>query len=298
MTGLLGQKIDWIGEDGAWYNLVMDPAFTMNARVTAPMSAEFPDRQLITGLALIFTNEDGGTEQSVVFEIVDPYSTAAAGSSQGLLGGAMRVLVDGIDSSSLISPNEGTHLPGQVFVATANLPAACQPFGGDIIWAQQFADITARRRLRSESRMSFLDWVKSWSETTAAPLWCNKFIDEEGFSLFQQDPPHDHGNHVVFRIETPSFAARLHVGTNHQGGEVIPDGRTLPELEFWQMDLHLEWAAVDHAKVEGILGGTVRPVVDADGKLVMRGLDAIRGNIEDYRVSSPTGLDFPYLNLV
>jgi len=31
-------------------------------------------------------------------------------------------------------------------------------------------------------------------------------------------------------------------------------------------------------------------------QLVMHGLDAIRGNIEDYRVSTPTGLDFPYLH--
>ena len=76
MTGLLGQKVDWIGEDGAWYNLVMDQAFTINARVTAPMSAEFPDRQLMTGLAMVFTDEEGGTQESVVFKIVDPYSTA------------------------------------------------------------------------------------------------------------------------------------------------------------------------------------------------------------------------------
>ena len=272
MTGLLGQKVDWIGEDGAWYNLVMDQAFTINARVTAPMSAEFPDRQLITGLAMVFTDEEGGTQESVVFKIVDPYSTAVVGSSQGLLGGALSILVDGVDSSSLISPTEGTPLPGEanVFVAAANLPAACQPFGGDIIWAQQFADITARtqsRHLRGVSRMSFLDWIKSWSETTAAPTWCNKFIDEDGFSIFKQDPLNVQSNHAVFRIETTSFAMRLHVGTNHQGGEVIPDGRTLPELEFWQMDLHLEWADVDHAKVEGILGGTIRPVVDADGKV-------------------------------
>lgn len=39
MTGLLGQKVDWIGEDGGWYNLVMDPAFTINERVTAPAAS-------------------------------------------------------------------------------------------------------------------------------------------------------------------------------------------------------------------------------------------------------------------
>lgn len=211
---------------------------------------------------MVFPNKDGGADQSVVFEIVNPYSTASPGSSEGLLDGAVRVLVDGVDS--LTSPTESTPLPGpaNAFVAAAHLPAACEPFGGDITRAQQFADITGDRRLGGPSRLGFLDWVKSWSETTAAPGWRDKFIDEGGFSIFEQNK----SSHVVFRVETPSFSVRLHVGTNHQGGEVIPDDRTMPELEFWQMDIHVEWAAMDHDKVEGILGGTIPPVVNAEGK--------------------------------
>lgn len=43
MVGLLGKKIDWVGEDGGWYCLISDrDDFQLNIRVTAPMPEEFP----------------------------------------------------------------------------------------------------------------------------------------------------------------------------------------------------------------------------------------------------------------
>lgn len=55
MKGLLGQSIDWFGVDGEWYSFVKDPDMDLhvNVRLTAPLPEEFPDRQLVTGLAVV-----------------------------------------------------------------------------------------------------------------------------------------------------------------------------------------------------------------------------------------------------
>lgn len=58
------------------------------------------------------------------------------------------------------------------------------------------------------------------------------------------------------------------------------------------MDVHLEKFHVDADSVTGILGETMRPVLDDEGNPIMSGLDALRGNVEDYRVSGPLMSDF------
>lgn len=54
----------------------------------------------------------------------------------------------------------------------------------------------------------------------------------------------------------------------------------LPDHLAWQMNV-----AVDHHDVSleatGILGETVLPTVDANGKVIMQGIHAIRGEQED-----------------
>ena len=69
MKGLRGQKIDWSGIDGEWYNMVKDDdaGFHVNVRVTAPLPEEFPDRQLSTGLSVLSEGH------SLVVEVKNPY---------------------------------------------------------------------------------------------------------------------------------------------------------------------------------------------------------------------------------
>lgn len=78
-----------------------------------------------------------------------------------------------------------------------------------------------------------------------------------------------------------------------QGGEVLEDGRVLPELEFWQMDIHLEWFDLNTDYLTGILGETIHPVLDASGLPIMSGAEALRGEVEDYHISGPLQSDFP-----
>lgn len=53
------------------------------------------------------------------------------------------------------------------------------------------------------------------------------------------------------------------------------------------MDVHVERYKLDENTVTGILGETMRPVYDKDGVPVTWGPHAMRGEVEDYRVSGP-----------
>lgn len=91
--------------------------------------------------------------------------------------------------------------------------------------------------------------------------------------------------------------AELQVGGNTQGnGEVDWDGRVLPDLEFWQMDVGMEGLDVDNPSLSGLLGETARLVLDDKGHAVMEGPGAFRGTVEDYRVSGPLGASFALLD--
>lgn len=286
MVGVRGQHIDWAGEDKGWYALVHDgPQAQIAVRLTAPLSTEFPDRQLITGVSVLSW---GG--HSLVIEAKDPYTTKTEGcptSSPCIGDGSLRILVDGQESTAFVSPGDDIQLHGGMEISAVNLPAECRPFGADILWGQIF-EAMARRQLSSVNELGLIDWARKWTSKTAAPSWCNKFLDEEGLDgvLAHQS------NHAVFRIKTPHFSLRLHHGINHQGGEVIPDGRILPDLNFWQMDLDLESANVNLATVTGILGETARHVFDADGSPIMSGLEALGASVEDFRLSGPLSTDF------
>ena len=61
------------------------------------------------------------------------------------------------------------------------------------------------------------------------------------------------------------------------------------------MDVGLDGLSLDNESLTGILGETARPVLDKDGYKIMQGHGAIRGTVEDYRVSSPLGTDFALL---
>lgn len=280
MMGFRGQIIDWKGKNGGWYVLLADAGgLQMSVRLTAPLADEFPDRQLITGFALKYQNG-----HSIVMETKEPYTTETGGCPRNLNGPclsehALKITVDG--EPHLDVPSENVLLSGGAVLTAFNLPAECQPYGGDVVWAHNFAKIMDHRRLSAEVNPA--EWVGGWSETTAAPSWCNKFLSESGAEGLLNYC----SKHSVFNIETNEVTVRLHHGTNHQGGEALEDGRVLPVLEFWQMDVHLEWFDLNTDTVTGILGETMRPVLSESGQPIMSGSAAMRGDVEDYRISGP-----------
>ena len=124
----------------------------------------------------------------------------------------------------------------------------------------------------------------------AAPEWCMKYIAENSLADLQS-------THAVFKIHTPAATVRLTVGVNYQGdGELDWDGRILPDLEFWQMDVGVDGLDMDNTVLSGILGETARPMYDGDGREIMNGLGAIPGDVQDYRVSGALGTHFALLD--
>lgn len=209
MIGFHGQKIDWKGEDGGWYNIMFDTVadIQMNVRLTAPLAEDFPERQLITGFALKYDDD-----HSVVIETKKPKTTETEGcpdDSVTCIGeNALRLTIDGEEHPAI--PAERAPLTEDSFMTASNLPAECQPYGGDIVWARTFAKMK-KRRLRADA-IGLDEWVLGWSASTAAPSWCDKFVSEAGISGLIEH----RSKHTAFNIVTPSLALRLHHGTNHQ----------------------------------------------------------------------------------
>lgn len=288
MVGLLGQKIDWYGEDNGWYCLLVDSRFQINTRVSAPMPQEFPTRQLVSGVSVM--TADG---HSLVIEVKNPYTTATDGCSSSspscLAEGALRILVDGVESETLQNSGEGVALPGGVVVSSANLPAECRPFGGDRIWAAQYAAMetsTERRSLRAAGT-PFVDWLLE-ADTIAAPDWCAKFITENGPAGMSKVQ----SNHAIIRIETPAVTLRVDIGVNYQDAVNGADESVLvPELEFWQTDLAFEGLLLS-GEVGGMLGDTSSFVLDHDGMPITSGMAALHGPVESYRVAGSLGVNF------
>ncbi|CAM9532182.1 unnamed protein product [Ectocarpus fasciculatus] len=297
MKGLRGQNIDWSGVDGEWYCFVKDDDMDLhiNVRLTAPLPEEFPERQLVTGLSVISEGH------SLVLEVTHPYETDRNGGcpkgvpTPCLANGGLSVTVDGeknVDDSPLLHPVRGQSLPGgSIEVSAANLPVECWQFGGDKIWARHYAGIMAQgRRMGSvDNTESFEDWVLSFKHM-AAHDWCIEHVAENGLSGVQS-------SQAIYRIVTEAVDVRLNVGIGHQtGGEIDWDGRVLPDLDVWQMDVGLIGLSLENEALTGILGETARPVYDNDGNAVMKGDDAFRGTAADYRVSGALGTDFVLLH--
>ena len=287
MQGLRGQRINWSGVDGGWYCLVKDKDadFHVNVRLTAPDREEFPDRQLVTGLSLI---SDGN---SLVIEVRDPYTTVTSGcpgeQSICLSNGGLRAVANGQDATQLLVPTRDAYVNDGIDISASNLPVECREFGGDKLWARMYAEmLDGGRQLAVET---FEDWVLSFDQM-AAPDWCAKYVSEHGLAEVQSI-------HAIFKIMTPTVDLRLNAGLDYQqAGEINWDGRVLPDLEFWQMDVGFDGLAIDNPNLTGMLGETARPVVGESGNEVMDGYDAFRGSVEDYRVSDALGTDFALLH--
>lgn len=259
----------------------------VNLRFTAPLPADFPHRQLITGVAVLSSGH------SLVIEVWNPYDVTTPGCSDStslcLVDGGLRALVDEQEvGEEVLQPSRNAPIAGGIEISASNLPVECRKFGGDRIWARMYEEmLQGRRRLADES---FEDWVLRQKEM-AAPDWCAKYVSERGLD-------HVRSKHAVFRISTDSSVViRLNAGINQQGGgEVDWDGTFLPDLDFWQMDVGFEGLSIDHPEtLSGILGETARAVLDDDGHEVMEGDEVFPGTIEDYRVEGALGKDFPRL---
>ena len=288
MQGLRGQKIDWSGVNGGWYSLVKDDGLELqvNVRLTAPLPEEFPDRQLITGLSILFG------EHSVIIEVKNPYDTATDGCPNGvspcLAKGGVRIIVDGEQNDGIFTSSRDEEVADDIYISASNLPVECRQFGGDKIWARMYDEMLQGRR-RLAAKESFENWILRFDHM-AAPAWCAQYIA-------QKDLVEVHSIHAIFKIVTPAVTVRLNAGVNYQGnGELDWDGRVLPDLEFWQMDVGLHRLSLESESLSGILGETARPVLDEAGHEVMEGYDAFRGTVEDYRVAGPLGTDFALLH--
>lgn len=125
----------------------------------------------------------------------------------------------------------------------------------------------------------------------ATPDWYERYIAQHGLSNVQS-------THAIIKIVTSTVVVRLNVGIGNQvGGDLTWDGRVLPDLDVWQMDIGLHGLALENEGLSGILGETARPVLDKDGREVMEGYGAFRGTVEDYRVSGAVGTEFALLGL-
>ena len=287
MQGLRGQRINWSGVDGGWYCLVKDTDadFHVNVRLTAPDRDEFPDRQLVTGLSLI---SDGN---SLAIEVKDPYTTVTSGCPNGqsicLANGGLRAVANGQYANQLLVPTRDAYVNDGIDISASNLPVECRQFGGDKLWARMYAEMLDGGR--DLSAATFEEWVLSFDQM-AAPDWCAKYVAENGLAEVQSI-------HAIFKLMTPTVDLRLNVGFGYQeGGEINWDGRVLPYLEFWQMDVGLDGLAIDNPNLSGILGETARPILDVNGSEVMEGYGAFRGTVEDYRVLDALGTDFALLH--
>lgn len=127
MTGFLGQKFDFVGQDGQWYAVVSDtPDLQVNMRVTSPVPAE-PEITYITGLG-IKTIDTEGSDHTIVITVTDPHSLDSACPVDGstcLADGALNVELDG--EVTLVSPGE-VELGPNVAISAVNLPGACRYF--------------------------------------------------------------------------------------------------------------------------------------------------------------------------
>lgn len=284
MVGLRGQRIDWSGVDGSWYCLLKAEELDLhiNVRLTAPLPNEFPDRQLITAVSV---QSEGN---SLVLEVKNPDTTVTNGCPVGispcLADGGLRITSNGRENAKLVRPTIDAQLDGSIMLSASNLPAECRQFGGDVVWAKIFNEMRKGAR-RIQAKESFEEWVLRF-DNMAAPGWCTKYISEHSLTDVQS-------THAIFRIATPSgMTVRLNAGVNHQGdGELSWDGRVLPDLEFWQMDIGFEGLSLGET-LWGLLGETARPVVDKLGHEVMEGLGALRGTVAEYEVSNALGTDF------
>ncbi|CAM9754778.1 unnamed protein product [Ectocarpus sp. 13 AM-2016] len=286
MTGFLGQKFDFVGQDGEWYAVVSDmPDLEVNMRVTSPVPAE-PEITYITGVG-IKTIDAEGLDHSIVITVTDPRSLDSACPVKGstcLADGALTIELDG--EVALLAPGE-VELGPNVAISAVNLPGSCRSFGFEKYWERKKAEYAASgRKLNDFSQMQKMsDWILG-DPTATNMAECTEYV--LGATVDGQAGLLDHeSEHTSFQISTPKGSIRLSHGRLHQLAMRDPTDRfDIPEHLTWQMNLAFD--NVDLAlDATGILGETQQHTFDANGNPIMEGMAAIRGSQEDYLVEGP-----------
>eukprot|EP00904_Undaria_pinnatifida_P007892 jgi/Undpi1/4232/HiC_scaffold_16.g07598.m1 len=187
----------------------------------------------------------------------------------------------------LFAPGTASLAPG-VEVTAANLPGECRSFGFEQYWERKELEYAqAHRRLQAAEYMG--DWILG-DPTVTNMAECIEYVAGalmDGNALF-----HHQSEHVSFRIVTPNATIRLSHGRLHQLPMRDPtDQYDLPDHLTWQMNM-----AIDHSNIsqnaQGIIGETFVPTRDANGDMIMHGMECIRGEQEDYYVEGPLGVFF------
>ncbi|CAM9241036.1 unnamed protein product [Ectocarpus sp. 12 AP-2014] len=286
MTGFLGQKFDFTGEDGGYYALVSDfPNMHMNMRVTSPVPS-LPEITYITGLSLLTTDVDGEIH-SIVIEVKNPHdieSSCPAGVSPCLADGSLRVILDGKEE---LSAPGSVALADDVKVTAVNLPGECRSFGFERYWELKKLENALHGRHLSELSMGA--WLLG--DPTATNMdECAEYVSRaevQAGGLFAHQ-----SEHASFKIVTPTATIRLSHGRLHQIATRDPTDRfDLPDHTTWQMNMGVDHNEVSYSAT-GILGETSTPTTDANGEDIMTGMKAIRGSEEDYRVTGPLDVTF------
>ncbi|CAM9110183.1 unnamed protein product [Ectocarpus fasciculatus] len=288
MTGFLGQKFDFTGVDGEWYCLVSDlPSMHLSMRVTAPV-ASMPDITYITGLSVITTDGEG-QEHSIVISVKDPHSLESACPVEGspcLADGALSVTLDG--EEKLFAP--GTVALGEaVTVSAANLPGACRSFGFEQYWEKKMLEYAGMHGRRLATEQSMAEWILG--DPTATNM--EECVDYVAHAEVREGGLFAHqSEHASFQIAAPAATIRLTHGRLHQVAMRDPtDHFDLPDHRTWQMNMGIERNNFSQS-ARGILGETFVPTKDAHGNRIMSGMEAIRGETDDYRVDGPLGIVF------
>lgn len=144
----------------------------------------------------------------------------------------------------------------------------------------EYADV-GRQLWSSEGMQDMSEWILG--DPTATNMdECTEYVAKAtaadgGIGLFSHA-----SEHTSFQILTPVGRVRLSHGRLHQLPMRDPTDRfDLPDHLTWQMNLAIEHHDLDESAARGILGETLVPALDANGKPIMQGMGSIRGLQED-----------------
>eukprot|EP00904_Undaria_pinnatifida_P007888 jgi/Undpi1/4229/HiC_scaffold_16.g07595.m1 len=171
-------------------------------------------------------------------------------------------------------------------MSVANIPGECRSFGFEQYWERKKLEAAQGRRLQENETMG--DWILG-DPTMTNVEECIEYVNDamDGDTLFDHQ-----SEHASFRIVTPTATIRLSHGRLHQVAMRDPtDKFDLPDQLTWQMNMAIDQYRLSY-NAQGIVGETFVPTRDANGDMIMHGMDAIRGDEEDYHVVGPLGVDF------
>ena len=260
-------------------------------RVTAPI-ADVPGVTYITGIS-VQSEDDDGVGHSIVIFVTDPNildTSCPAGGGACIGDGALTVLLDDVRVSS---PGQKDLGPGVSFAA-ANIPGECRPFGFERYWQQKVREaelLASESRWRLSAAPTMHRWIAEDASATN-PTECKQYVANaaENDNLFTHQ-----SDHVSFQLITPKLTLRLNHGKLHQLPERDPTGTfDIPDHTTYQMNLGFLGIDRDDT-MQGIIGETSVPTIDEHGAKIVSGLEAIRGQEEDYKVVGELGKAFKQL---